>query len=158
MMASFSDWFEVVKQGLRQGCLLSPLLFNIFFKAVLTVVPQGFSEDTAILTELAHLKEPPTSMGPETAMDYVCGAVWGILYAHNACKVSRSRQGLAKMIEVIAEVCRAFAFTVSAKKTKTSTVLTTDDGACQSGRENLQTGAIVHLPRGRRDRNTRHVR
>ena len=72
-----SDWFEV-KQGLWQGYVLSPLLFNIFFADVLTVVLQRFSEELAILAELVHPKEPPTSMGPESAMDYTfvvrCGA------------------------------------------------------------------------------------
>ena len=112
-----SDCFEV-EQELRQGCVLPPLLFNIFFAAVLTVVVlQRFSEEPAILAELVHLKEPPTSMGPETAMDYVRRAVWGMLYADDACIVSRSP--LDEMMEVIVEVCRALALTVSAKKTDT---------------------------------------
>ena len=113
-----SDWFEV-EQGLGQECVLSPLLFDIFFTAVLTVVLQRFSEEPGILAELVHLKEPPTSMEPEPAMDYVRRAVWGMLYADDAYIVSRSPQGLAKMMEVIVEVCRAFALTLSAKKTET---------------------------------------
>ena len=111
------DWFEV-EQGLWQGYVLSPLS-NIFFAAVLNVVLQRFSEKPVILAELVHLKKPSTSMGPEPAMDYVRRAVWSMLYADDACIVSRSPQGLAKMMEVIVEVCRAFALTVSAKKTET---------------------------------------
>ena len=64
-----------------------PLLFNIFFAPVLTVVIQRFSEVTVILAELVHRKEPPTSMGPEPAMDYVRHAVWGMLYGDVACIV-----------------------------------------------------------------------
>ena len=33
-----------------------------------------------------------------------------------------------------------------------------DDGANRSSRTNLQTGTILHLPRGRRDRNPGYVR
>ena len=42
-------------------------------------------------------------------MDYVCRAVWGILYVDDACIISQSPQELAKMMEVPVEVCRAFA-------------------------------------------------
>ena len=97
-----------MEQGLRQGCVLSSLLLT-----------SSVSEDPVILAEVVHLKTPPTSMGPEPAMDNVRRAVWGVLYANDACMVSRSPQGLAKMMEAVVEVCRAFALAVSAKKTET---------------------------------------
>ena len=52
-------------------------------------------------------------------MDYVHRAVQGMLQADDACIFLRSSQGIAKMMELIEEVCRAFALTVSAKKTET---------------------------------------
>ena len=113
----YLDRFEV-EQELWQGRGLSPLLFNIFVTDVTTVVSQRFSKDTAILTELVHLKEQPTLMRLESTMDNVRRAVWVMLYAVDAGIVSRSPQELAKMVEVIVEVCRAFTLTVSVKTTE----------------------------------------
>ena len=113
-----SEWFEVA-QGLRQECVLSPLLFNIFFAAVIEVVLQRFSEDDTILENLVFLDVGSGGGPDETRLDRVRRAVWVMLYANDAGIVSRSPAGLARVMTVIVEVFGAFGLTVSEKKTET---------------------------------------
>ena len=99
-----------------------PLLFNVFFAAVLHIALERFSRNADILGDLVHLDESPKGMEPETALNIVMRAVWGMLYADDACLVSRSPQGIAKMMSVSVEVFGACGLTVSEKKTEVMTM------------------------------------
>ena len=56
---------------LRQGCVHSPLLFSVFFSAILLVAlsVEILRDDAVIVTDLAYLQEQPPKVGPETALE-----------------------------------------------------------------------------------------
>ena len=113
-----SDWFKVT-QGVRQGCVLSPPLLNIFFAAATEVILVHFSkDDTTILKDLVYLEEE-AGVGAGTPLERARRAVWGMLYAHDVGFVSRFQEGLTRMMTTIVEVFRGFGLTVSEKKTET---------------------------------------
>ena len=117
----FSAWFNVC-QGLQQGCVSSPLSFNIFLAAVITVVLQMFAEDPLIVSDLVYLNDAPKGKDgrprEEGTLEMVRRAVWGMLYADDAGVVSTSPRGLTRIMDVIVVACQDFGLTVSEKKTE----------------------------------------
>ena len=115
-----SRWFAV-EQGLRQGCVLAPLLFNIFFAVVINVASTCFKADKGITDALVHLRKKTGAggRGEATAGESVLATLlWGMLYADDAGVVSRSPEQPRKMMGVIVVVCAAFGITVSEAKTE----------------------------------------
>ena len=115
-----SRWFSV-EHGLRQGCVFTLLLFNIFFAAVINVASTRFKADKGSMDALVHLrkKRGTGGRGEATAGESVLATpLWGMLYADDAGVVSRSPKQLRKMMGVIVVVCVAFGLTVSAAKSE----------------------------------------
>ena len=98
--------------------MLSLLLFNIFFAAAIEVVLVRFSEDDTILKNMVYLEEE-AGVGAGTPLERARRAVWGMLYADDVGVVSRSQEGLTRMMTTIVEAFGAFGLTVSEKKTET---------------------------------------
>ena len=92
-----SAWFNVT-QGLRQGCILSPLLFKIPFAAATHTVRVRFSEEPGILRYLVHLEEDGVEVEPLTC---VRRSAWSMMCADDAGNVSKSAEGLAKVMKKV---------------------------------------------------------
>lgn len=114
-----------VQQGLREGCPITPSLFNIFADFLLVAL-QWPSEDSDILTDLVHLQEQPMRVGPETAMKYFRRAVWGMLYTDVVCIVSWSPPGLERMATLV-DAFDAFGITAY-KETRLFAIFFLGDG------------------------------
>ena len=84
--------------------MLAPLLFNIFFAAVINVAYKHFKVDKDNMDALVHLRDKPP--------------LWGMLYADHAGVVSQSPKQPRKMMGAVVVVSATFGRTVSGAKTE----------------------------------------
>ena len=104
--------------------MLAPLLFNMFITAVLRVDEKRFLADAAItdnMVQLQRMEEGEKKGISRTGkVDGRRGKegeevqrLWGMLYADEADIVSRSSEGLERMMTAIVTACSSFGLTVS---------------------------------------------
>uniref|UniRef100_A0A8C8DHP6 ribonuclease H n=1 Tax=Oryzias sinensis TaxID=183150 RepID=A0A8C8DHP6_9TELE len=98
---SMSEWFPV-RVGLRQGCVMSPWLFNVYMDGVVKEVNERVS-------------------GTVVSMMKTDGSEWSVnqlLFADDTALVADSEESLARLVEEFGRVCDRRKLRVNVEKSK----------------------------------------
>ena len=99
-----SEWFKI-ESGVRQGCVMSPWLFNLYMDGV--------------------MKELMIGVGGEGMRVVKNGREWRVpclLYADDLVLCGESEESLRKMVECFGRVCKRRGLKVNGEKSKVMVV------------------------------------
>jgi hypothetical protein len=121
----FSEEFELLI-GLKQGSIFAPVLFNIFFGAIIKAIRKRFEEERVndVKVQTGIPMTDPISKSTFTVQKNSCRmvSVSDILYADDSAFMAMSEEGLQKMMCIADVVLAAFGQEISIKKTEVMVV------------------------------------
>ena len=111
---STSEPFPVCS-GVKQGCVLAPILFGIFFSLLLPYAFDSSSDDIYLHTRSDGMLFNLARLRAKTKVTEVY--VREMLFADDAALTSHSGEALQRLVNRFAHACREFGLTISQKKT-----------------------------------------
>ena len=110
-----SDAFPV-SSGVKQGCVLAPTLFGIFFSMVLQYTFADSPEGVYVRTRSDGKLFNIASLRAKTKTYEVL--MRELLLADDPVLISLSKEGLQHLVDKLSYTCKEFGLTISLKKTK----------------------------------------
>ena len=105
-----------INSGVKQGCVLAPTLFNIFFSVLLNHAFKSFEEGILIRSRSDGKLFNPVRLRAKTKVCKV--AIRDLLFADDVALVAHSAEKLQLLLNQFSDACEAFRLTISLKKTK----------------------------------------
>ena len=119
-----STRFEI-RSGVKQGCVLAPTLFGIFFSLLLHHAFKSNNEGVLLHTRHDGKLFNIARLRAKTKVKQVL--IREMLFADDAAFVSHSEDGLQALIDCFAGSCQEFGLTISIKKTEVMALGTPDE-------------------------------
>ena len=114
---SFSDSFSICS-GVKQGCVLAPTLFGIFFSLLLSFAFETSTDGVYLHTRSDGKLHNLACLRSKTKLRTVL--IREMLFADDAALVAHSEQGLQRLSDRFSDACKHFGLTISLKKTNVS--------------------------------------
>ena len=115
---STSDPFEI-KSGVKQGCVLAPTLFGIFFSLLLSHAFDSSDDGIFIRTRSDGKLFNLARLRAKSKVRQVL--LREMLFADDAALVTHSQEALQRLSDRFADACKQFGLTISLKKTNICT-------------------------------------
>jgi hypothetical protein len=115
LAGNHGDWFDI-NRGVRQGCVIAPLLFNVYFDCVVRValaeMPDGSGVRLAFRAD-GEVLPWHVGRGPATML-----TIATLMYADDLVLMSCDKSDLELMLQVFDSVCSRMGMCVNAAKTE----------------------------------------